>query len=103
MAIATISVNFATAAEVNGSGTLTAVKSINPSVLRSAFTAGASFGWTPFINTMQLATSIGVRTTNPTTTTPLKAIHVGPGTTTPATTTANAILVNTSAIVETIR
>ena len=91
MAIATISVNFASAAEVYSAGTLTTIKSINPSVLKSGFTAGGSFGWTPYINTFQLATSLAVRNTNA-----LKAIHVGTGTTSPATTTTNAILVNTT-------
>lgn len=91
MAIATISVNFASAAEVYSAGTLTTIKSINPSVLKSAFTTGGSFAWTPYINTFQLATSLAVRNTSA-----LKAIHVGTGTTTPATTTANAILVNTT-------
>ena len=91
MAIATISVNFASAAEVYSAGTLTTIKSINPSVLKSAFTTGGTFAWTPYINTFQLATSLAVRNTNA-----LKAIHVGTGTTSPATTTANAILVNTT-------
>jgi hypothetical protein len=91
MAIATISVNFASAAEVYSAGALTTIKSINPSVLKSAFTTGGSFAWTPYINTFQLATSLAVRNTNA-----LKAIHVGTGTTAPATSTANAILVNTT-------
>jgi len=91
MAIATISVNFASAAEVYSAGALTTIKSINPSVLKSAFTTGGSFAWTPHINTFQLATSLAVRNTNA-----LKAIHVGTGTTAPATSTANAILVNTT-------
>lgn len=91
MAIATISVNFASAAEVYGSGTLTTVKSINPSVLKSAFTSGATFGWTPNINSMHFQGSIGVKNTSP-----LKPIHVGVGTTTPSTTTTNAVLANTT-------
>jgi len=91
MAIATISVNFASASEIYSAGTLTAVKSINPSVLKSALTQGATFAWTPNINNFLLQGSLGVRNTNA-----LKAIHVGTGTTTPTTTTAQAILVNTT-------
>lgn len=91
MAIATISVNFATAAEVISSGTLTAVKSINPAVLRSALQSGSSFGWTPNINGLLLQGSLGIRNTNA-----LRALHVGTGITAPVTATTNAILVNTT-------